>query len=397
MSMYLWFFVIIVISSGWLIWFLFNPIKSNDIDIDKSNIGLGKRKLAELKQDLANDMIDSVGFNEANSEIAQTLAQELKQKHKPYRSENPKVSLLVVSAILIFMTAFSFGTYQLLSKEVVVSNVQKDKQQPVTIEQSIEQIKIYLLDSPTDFAAWASLGGMYTELANFSGALESYERSYQLNSTDPSILSDYASAIFFANNQEFNQKSIDLLKQALAIDSSLPFALYQIGLYAASNGDFVVAKMSWQRALMSIHDDNPDKQYIENLIAQLDESMSTEDTTKSNIPDAGKFSVTINVVISEETRSDRSEDDYIMIYVKAAQGRPMPIAIQKTLLKDFSGEVNLSDKDSVMPTKMLSEAEKVVVVVRISASGSAVMQEGDVHVQSDIVDVKSNPVVNIKI
>jgi len=46
---------------------------------------------------------------------------------------------------------------------------------------------------------------------------------------------------------------------------------------------------------------------------------------------------------------------------------------------------------------MLSEAEKVVVVVRISASGSAVMQEGDVHVQSDIVDVKSNPVVNIKI
>ncbi|HIL42924.1 MAG TPA: c-type cytochrome biogenesis protein CcmI, partial [Gammaproteobacteria bacterium] len=124
MSMYLWFFVIIVISSGWLIWFLFNPIKSNDIDIDKSNIGLGKRKLAELKQDLANDMIDSVGFNEANSEIAQILAQELKQKHKPYRSENPKVSLLVVSAILIFMTAFSFGTYQLLSKEVVVSNVQ---------------------------------------------------------------------------------------------------------------------------------------------------------------------------------------------------------------------------------------------------------------------------------
>jgi hypothetical protein len=103
------------------------------------------------------------------------------------------------------------------------------------------------------------------------------------------------------------------------------------------------------------------------------------------------------VLISAETRSDRSEDDYIMIYVKAAQGRPMPIAIQKTLLKDFSGEVNLSDKDSVMPTKMLSEAEKVVVVVRISASGSAVMQEGDVHVQSDIVDVKSNPVVNIKI
>jgi cytochrome c-type biogenesis protein CcmH len=148
---------------------------------------------------------------------------------------------------------------------------------------------------------------------------------------------------------------------------------------------------------MSIHDDNPDKQYIENLIAQLDESMSTEDTTKSNIPDAGKFSVTINVVISAETRSDRSEDDYIMIYVKAAQGRPMPIAIQKILLKDFSGEVKLSDKDSVMPTKMLSEAEKVVVVVRISASGSAVMQEGDVHVQSDIVDVKSNPVVNIKI
>jgi hypothetical protein len=34
-------------------------------------------------------------------------------------------------------------------------------------------------------------------------------------------------------------------------------------------------------------------------------------------------------------------------YVKAARGRPMPIAIQKIQLKDFTGVVTLTDENSI--------------------------------------------------
>jgi hypothetical protein len=37
----------------------------------------------------------------------------------------------------------------------------------------------------------------------------------------------------------------------------------------------------------------------------------------------------INVTLSERLRKAEFEDHYLMIYIKAAQGRPMPIANPK--------------------------------------------------------------------
>lgn len=86
-----------------------------------------------------------------------------------------------------------------------------------------------------------------------------------------------------------------------------------------------------------------------------------------------------------------------MIYIKAAQGRPMPIAIQKIQLKDFTGVVKLTDDDSVMPTRKLSQSEEVITVVRLSQSGSAMKQEDDIQVLSKVINVRDNPTVNLQV
>jgi cytochrome c-type biogenesis protein CcmH len=91
------------------------------------------------------------------------------------------------------------------------------------------------------------------------------------------------------------------------------------------------------------------------------------------------------------------QNHYLMIYVKAARGRPMPIAIQKIQLKDFTGVVTLTDENSVMPTKKLSQSSKVLAVVRLSKSGSAMRQASDIEAVSQIIDVRDNPTVELKL
>jgi len=396
MTLYMWFFAMIVASICWLVWFLYSPLRNNEMDLNKSNVDLGKKKQEELKQDLSNDMIDINEFNQAKSEITQTLAQELKQSNQSNQVNKPSKHYIAVGCILVLLPLLSLGVYELLSKkDTVAVTSSNQEQQSLSLEKSVEEIKLYLLDQPDDDVAWASLGSVYTQLNNFDEALKSYEKSYQLNSADPVILSEYASAIFFANNQQFNQKSIDLLKQALEIDSTLPFALYQIGLYAASNGDFDLAKTSWQRALMSIPAGNSDRRFIEELIMQLDEVMAPSQNPVLVESSEESHSVNVKLLISDETMSSRSDEDYLMVYVKLAHGRPMPIAIQKIVLKDFSGYITLTDTDSVMSSQKLSQSDEVIAVVRISKTGSAIKQDGDIQVQSDVINVRDNPTVNL--
>jgi cytochrome c-type biogenesis protein CcmH len=86
-----------------------------------------------------------------------------------------------------------------------------------------------------------------------------------------------------------------------------------------------------------------------------------------------------------------------MIYAKAAQGRPMPIAIQKLPIKAFTGQVVLSDMNSVMSEKLLSQHDQALIVVRISTTGSAMKQPDDLQVVSEVVNIADNPSVTLNL
>jgi cytochrome c-type biogenesis protein CcmH len=66
-------------------------------------------------------------------------------------------------------------------------------------------------------------------------------------------------------------------------------------------------------------------------------------------------------------------------------------------LKDFTGVVTLTDENSVMPTKKLSQSSKVLAVVRLSKSGSAMRQASDIEAVSQVIDVRDNPTVELKL
>ena len=382
----IWASVMLAASLAWTIWFLKNPLLGNNVDLRQSNIDLGKQRKLELQQDLDQGLIDKEQFDLALEEISSTLAIELDQNNsKSLKSGNTNVAIWLV---VVLLPVFSIGVYQQLSTDnsaAIVASASSSK--PLSLEQSVIKIEQRLQNNPKDIEAWKMLGLGYFELKQIKKSLAAYEKAYQLDPKDPRLLVEYASTLISANNDQFVGRPVALIKEALELDPNAPDALYLAGMFAVSVQDFELAKGLWGKALNALPEQSSDRQALLSILAEL------------NRVENGKVSntVTVNVAISDKILASRSADDYLMIYVKAAKGRPMPIAIEKIKIKDFNGQVVLSDMNSVMPTKLLSEHGQVLVVARLSRTGNAMRQADDIQITSDMVTVSNNPSVILKL
>ncbi len=383
--MTIWFGVMLALSIAWAVWFLKRPLADNGVDLEQSNIDIGKQKKLELQADLAQGLIDKEQFEQALEEISNTLALELKQADsKTLTKSNANIWIVVV---VVLLPIFTISVYQNLSNYTPTSKSAPIDLPPLTLDQSVVKIEQHLKENPQDVKAWKMLGLSYFELNKIEESLKAYEKAYQIDPSDPRLLVEYASALISANDDQFTPKPMELIKKALEIEPNAPDALYLAGMFAVSVQDFNLAKTLWNKALSALPEQSVDRQALVSILAELSR---VESGDISN-------TVTVNVVISDEILASRSADDYLMIYAKAAQGRPMPIAIQKLPIKAFNGQIVLSDMNSIMSDKLLSQHDKAIVVVRISATGGAMKQADDLQVASEIITIADNPSVTLNL
>ncbi|CAB9542341.1 Cytochrome c heme lyase subunit CcmH [Bathymodiolus brooksi thiotrophic gill symbiont] len=394
MNLYGWFAMMLVISAVWLIWFLYRPLKGNILDLEKSNIALGKQKQAELEQDLQRDLIDESVFEQAKDEIAQVLAIEMTQTVTTVETQKP-IAIWLSAMIVVFFSGASFFVYQaLISQSITAQNAitaqTLQAQEPPTLAQSIVNIKKHLEENFDDEKAWRTLGLALFDANDLTQSLEAYERSYQLNPKDVTMLVEYASTLAKSQKNQFKGRVSTLVREALEINPDSPDALYLAGWVAINAQQLALAQMLWEKALSLLPENQADRASLQRM---LDELAQIQNSNKVE----SQHQVVIKVVLPERLRQAEFKEHYLMVYIKAARGRPMPIAIQKIKLKDFTGTVTLTDENSVMPTRKLSQSSKVLAVVLLSQSGSAMRQADDIEALSQVIDVKDNPTVELKL
>jgi cytochrome c-type biogenesis protein CcmH len=77
-----------------------------------------------------------------------------------------------------------------------------------------------------------------------------------------------------------------------------------------------------------------------------------------------------------------SPEDTVFIFAKATQGPKMPLAILRKQVKDLPLSFSLDDSQAMSPQTRLSGFAEVVVGARVSKSGEAMPQPGDLQGQS---------------
>jgi cytochrome c-type biogenesis protein CcmH len=80
-------------------------------------------------------------------------------------------------------------------------------------------------------------------------------------------------------------------------------------------------------------------------------------------------------------------EDTLFVFARPAEGSRMPLAILRKQVKDLPLKFTLDDSMAMSPANALSGASKVIVGARVSKSGNAVPQPGDLSGQSNPVPV----------
>ena len=107
--------------------------------------------------------------------------------------------------------------------------------------------------------------------------------------------------------------------------------------------------------------------------------------------------ITVNVSLAADLLEKTSPTDTLFIFAKAPSGLPMPLAAVKQEVSDLPMTVTLDDSMAMIPTQKISNFSHVLVSARISKSGNAMPQPGDLIAESRSVSVGQQETIDLLI
>lgn len=417
----------VVLSIAFLAYFLYHPVKTSTLSTRKTNISLAKQQLEVLSNDVKNGLLSADNFAQAKQDIAQTLAQELAQEPAqdqvlpPIKNSHTHYILIF---LLMFVATISLGTYQLVGQ----ANI-KDKLSGLEAVRNTADLENFVSRNPKYKEAIKMLAHVYFADGQLQKSKEFYEQAYQLDKQDIQTLVEYAVSLATLQNNSLAGQPAQLIKEALELDNNSMTALYLGGLVAYQQEQLPLAKKAWQRALKNAPAGSQDQQviakHLQDLAQEMGEKISStpskkeadqsgtkvadtkawqtksagtkkkatatgtqeRDTKPAGITKVNHRLIQASIALSPALKAQVSPSDFVLIYAKNTQGMPAPLAIVKKQVKDLPMRVQLSDKDAMLEGFNLSSARKIVVVARISKTGQAIRQPGDIEVISEVLDL----------
>jgi cytochrome c-type biogenesis protein CcmH len=255
----------------------------------------------------------------------------------------------------------------------------------------IQKLADRLKEQPDNVEGWVMLGRSYTVVGQFPDALKAYERAVALRPDDAQVLADYADSMAVNNNMTLAGEPMKWVRKALQVDPNNLKALALAGTDAFIRKDYAGAVKYWQH-LIDIGP--PDSEYVREMAAGLKEARelgglpaTAAKATSGATPAAGAKTVSGVVSLAPALAKSAAPDDTVFILARPSAGRGMPVAILRKNVRDLPIQFSLDDSSSMSPAATLSGAGTVVIEARISKSGNAMRQSGDLAGQSEQVPV----------
>ena len=87
----------------------------------------------------------------------------------------------------------------------------------------------------------------------------------------------------------------------------------------------------------------------------------------------------VRVSLNAALQDQAGPDDTVFVYARSVKGPRMPLAIVRKQVRDLPMTVVLDDSLAMSPAMTLSKFDQVTVGARISKSGNAMPQSGDLQ------------------
>ena len=439
----LWFFIagLLIIAVGYVLLPLFRTSDGVVDDRKQQNILIVREQVAELESSFERGEVDSDQYRERRDELEQSLLQDVSgQSDSAANSKTSTSSWMSAGFLVLFIPIASAALYLELGtpNAQVLAERSKPQEVPLTadgkpdIEKLVGSLHDKLRNDPANAEGWYMLGRAYMMMQRFDGAIEAYGNLYKLQPDEPEVMLMLADAMSMEQQGQMAGQPKELIEKALLQLPNHTTGLWLSGMSYEQEGNHQEALNRWTKLRPLLKDTPQEQVQLDVLInrakgalatqvasaasAGITTSPATEKTASNSAASKGAASVvaekatvvdaatavdkpagvdksaagksaqvTLKVSLRDEFLAKASPEDSVFLYAKAQTGPPMPLAAKRLQVKNLPITVILDDSMAMMPQFKLSTFSTLIVGARVSKSGDAISQNGDLIVEVEQV------------
>lgn len=249
---------------------------------------------------------------------------------------------------------------------------------------------------------------------DFPRAIAAFEKLSRQGALDAGLWSDYADATA-AQHGQLDDISEAMIRKALALEPAHPKALWLLGSLQIQRRDFASALTTWERLLAVIPAESSDARLIaENLAearamlgaaapalrtanAVVSPRVSATPAPVPTKPPSASVAVRGEITLDPRWKDKVTAQTVLYVFARAVGQSGPPVAVLRTTAGAWPHRFLLDDSLAMMPDRMLSGASSVIVEARLSRSGSADPQPGDLRGLSAALDPRKTVPLRIVI
>jgi cytochrome c-type biogenesis protein CcmH len=417
--------VMVAAALAWILVPLLRPKSSTPFAREASNVAILRDQLAELDADLAVGTTSRVQYDEARRELEHRVLEESRALESPRGTHSPSAawtaaligSAIPLAALLLYATLGNIEALLPGAKRDVAGGGQSHEVTREQVEDMAARLAAKLEKDASNADGWVMLARTYYALQRNDDAVKAFDRAIALRPDDAGLLADYADAL--ASTQGgIAGKPLALVERALKADPTHWKALALAGTAAFNRQDYKQAVAYWEKMKATVPPGSSIAASIDTSIAearslgglggatppavsapQVVATRPTEpgakatDTPAKSAGTATKpasgnaTTIAGTVALAPALQGKVAPTDTVYIYARAAEGPRMPLAILRKQVRDLPISFKLDDTMAMAPNLALSNFADVVVGARVSKSGNATPQSGDLEGSSPAVKV----------
>jgi len=373
---------ILLLALGLLLRPLFFGKQTASISRRQMNAAIYREELEKLEQERQSGQIDTASYEIAHAELRQRLFQDTQEVDDQASFGSTKKTIIFV-CLAIVLPSSGIYFYQGDALKVAEENAKHPVSQ-ADVEKMVSEFAAKMEKDPTNLKGWAMLARSYRVMGRNADAIQAYQRAGNFINNQPELLADYADLLATNANGNFAGKPHQLIAQALKLDPNNFLALWLAGSDAFSTQQFALAVQNWEKLAKQLPPQSEEARAVMSSIAEA--------RAKGRLPApavvAGK-GVSGVITVTADLAS-RIKPDQLVMVIARKPGERMPVAVLKMPVSAFPMRFALDDSLAMNPAALISQQSEVTIEVRISKTGMAKAEVGDLLSSQQTVKVGSS-------
>jgi cytochrome c-type biogenesis protein CcmH len=352
-----------------------------------------REQLAELERDRASGAIDAAAYEAAQHNLKLRILEDAVPESVGTADRPHPASAI---ALLLLLPLAAAGLYAWLGTPEAIDPRQARADarhiDAGQMEAAVERLAQRLQAAPDDPEGWSMLARSYRVLGRHADAVSAFERAEKFIAADPQRLTEWAESAALVGGGKLAGRPAELVARALAVDPEFPHALALAGAAAFEAKDWQGAIAHWQRLARQFAAGSEEGETVARSLAVARDELAKSGGAPAPAPLAAvappapaapqataRFRLAGTVSLAPALAAKASPEDSVFIFARAAGGPPMPLAVLRKTVKELPLEFTLDDSSAMMAEAKLAAIGEVVVGARVSRSGNAAPQSGDLQ------------------